>query len=527
MTPHQSFLVFTMATRYQLSFDTIFGDDQGSEHLNLKDRCQTRFQEKVEFSQKNDQKKSKASSKATSSSTEQASSSSTASSSSESTTAVFDGAIGIDFGNHNCTVAYFNVQHLLSSFPNLNSSSALTSSSPNKPCYAATVIQPVQNMNSHVVIIQNEDGAHHTPSVIKVNTIIEGEGTDNEKNKREIIVGFPPLPGASLAPDQVISDLKEFMLEDEERMKKENTESPERIAFNGEEYSQDYMVSLLLGKMKNIAEHYLGKKVKKAVISCPSNSSHCEAVIRKACDLLDMKVLTILKEPIAALIGYGFDLPKPNEGARKVCVIDVGALETNISIVKVAENGLFEMIKSESKRPLGGESIDQVMIQMCLQEFKRLYYKNMSESMFQQEVGKNRKVQNKLRRSCENAKIVLSNNQQAMIEIDSLYDGLDFQFKITRARFESSVMSIFASIIEHARQTADSLAEQDYSFASITDVVLVGGSCQIPKLRDSIQTLFSQAKVHDSAVEDSIAIGCAIQAHLMHMYSHLMNNKTN
>ncbi|KAG2373216.1 hypothetical protein C9374_012319 [Naegleria lovaniensis] len=476
-------------------------------------------------------KKSKASSSKSSStpSTEQGSSSSASSSasSSESTTGVFDGAIGIDFGNHNCTVSYFNVQHLLSSFPNLNSSAALTLS-PNKPCYAATVIQPVQNMNSHVVIIQNEDGAHHTPSVITVNTIVEGEGTDHETTREEIIVGFPPLPGASLAPDQVVSDLKEFMLEDEERMKKENSETPEQITFNGEEYSQDYMVSLLLGKMKNISEHYLGKKVKKAVISCPSNSPHCESVIRKACEKLDLKVLTILKEPIAALIGYGFDLPKPQENgvARNVCVIDVGALETNISVVKVTENGLFEMIKSESKRPLGGESIDQVMIQMCLQEFKKLYYKNMSEPMFQQEVGKNRKVQNKLRRSCENAKIVLSNNQQAMVEIDSLYDGLDFQFKVTRARFESSVMSIFGSIIEHARQTVDSLTEQGFSVASISDVVLVGGSCQIPKLRDSIQTLFSQAQVHDSAVEDSIAVGCAIQAHLIHMYSHLMSNKT-
>jgi len=429
---------------------------------------------------------------------------------------VFEGAIGIDFGNHNCTVSYFNLQHLLSAFPNLSSSAA--SGSAKKPSYLSTVVQPIQSQDSHVVIIQNEDGAHHTPSVIKVNTIVEGTDENGDDiEKQEIIVGFPPLPGATIGADQVVSDLKEFILEAEEK-----NNCDELINFNGEQYSQDHMVSLLLGKMKQIAEHYLGKTVKRAVVSCPSNSPHCEQVIRKACEKLNLQVLAVLKEPLAALIGYGLDIPKPNEGKKNVCVIDVGALETNISVVKVSEQGLFEMIKSESKRPLGGESIDQILIQLCLTEFKRLYFKSMPESAFQQEVGKNRKVQSKLRSSCENAKIVLSNSGQGMIEIDSLYDGMDFQFKITRARYESSVMSIFGGIIEHARQTVNSLSEQGISVANIDNVILVGGSCQIPKLKEFIQQLFPQAKVFDNAVEDSIAVGCAIQAHLLNTYMHLV-----
>ncbi|EFC37340.1 predicted protein [Naegleria gruberi] len=467
-------------------------------------------------------KKSKQSSSSASSSQQQKSSSSSSSTTNNLSEDVFDGAIGIDFGNHNCTVAYFNMQHLLSGFPNLNTTSALSSTS-KKPSYVSTVIQPVQNLNTHVVIIQNEDGAHHTPSVIKVNTIVEGEG-DNETTREEIIVGFPPLPGASIPADQVVYDLKEFILESEEKIKK--GEEEELISFNGAEYTQDHMVSILLGKMKNIAEHYLGKTVKKVVVSCPSNSPHSEKVIKKACETLGMNVLAVLKEPLAALIGYGFDLPPATVEEKKekiVCVVDVGALETNISVVRVNENGMLQMIKSESKRPLGGESLDQVLIQMCLQEFKRLYFRSMNERMFQDEVGKNRKVLSKLRFSCENAKNVLSMNQQAMVDVDSLYDGMDFSFKLTRARYESSAMSIFASIIEHAKQTVESLADQGISLSSIEHVVLVGGSCQIPKLKDSIQTLFSQAKIYDNAVEDSIAIGCAIQANLINTYQHLMN----
>ncbi|KAL9647657.1 hypothetical protein ABK040_015147 [Willaertia magna] len=429
---------------------------------------------------------------------------------------VFKGAIGIDFGNHNCTVSYFTTEQLGAS---------------------STTLQPIQCVSSQVIIIQNEDGAHHTPSVITINpNYHDEEEGENAKKEDEIIVGYHPTPGKNLAADQIVSDLKEFILEHDEKT---------TIQFNSKEYSQEDMLSILLGKMKSIAEHYLGKVVKKAVISCPIGSNpevtkHCQNVIRKACEKINLEPLMILSEPLAALIGYGYDLPStpstPNESNTEeqkkdklVCIVDVGALETNISIVKVNDKGLFKLLKSESKHPLGGETIDEALIQLCLTEFKKLYYKNMSENMFRSEVGKNRKVLSKLKHACENSKIVLSNNNQGMIEIDSLYEGLDLQFRITRARFEIAANQIFNQIIEHLKQTILSCQEKDsdVSLQNIKEIVLVGGSCQIPKLKEMIRNLFilnnnPEIKLVDHLVEDCIAIGCGIQAQLINNYKHLM-----
>merc|ERR1712224_881875 len=261
--------------------------------------------------------------------------------------------------------------------------------------------------------------------------------------------------------------------------------------------------AMILIKMKETAEAYLGTKVNDAVVTVPAyfNDSQRQAT-KDAGSIAGLNVLRIINEPTAAAIAYGLD--KKAGGERNVLIYDMGGGTFDVSILTI-EDGIFEVKATAGDTHLGGEDFDNRIVDFCCQDFKR---KNRGKDM-----AGNQRALRRLRTQCERAKRTLSSSTQATIEIDSLFEGIDFSCSLSRARFEELNMDYFRNSMGPVEKC---MRDSGIDKKAIHDVVLVGGSTRIPKVQAMIQEFFNGKEPCKSINPDeAVAFGAAVQAAIL------------
>merc|ERR1711871_271857 len=272
----------------------------------------------------------------------------------------------------------------------------------------------------------------------------------------------------------------------------------EEKKFHPEEVS-----SMVLTKMKETAEAYLGSKVNDAVVTVPAyfNDSQRQAT-KDAGQICGLNVLRIINEPTAAAIAYGLD--KKGSGERNVLIYDMGGGTFDVSLLTI-EDGIFEVKATAGDTHLGGEDFDNRIVDFCMQDFKR---KNRGKDL----AGNNRALR-RLRTQCERAKRTLSSSTQATIEIDSLFDGIDYSCQLSRARFEELNMDYFRNSMTPVEKC---LRDSGIDKKGIHEVVLVGGSTRIPKVQSMIQEFFNgKEPCRNINPDEAVAYGAAVQAAIL------------
>jgi heat shock 70kDa protein 1/2/6/8 len=276
------------------------------------------------------------------------------------------------------------------------------------------------------------------------------------------------------------------------------------VEYKGEtkQFKAEEISSMVLSKMKEIAEAYLGKEVKNAVVSVPAyfNDSQRQAT-KDAGSIAGLNVLRIMNEPTAAAIAYGLDQKGDEE--KNVLIFDLGGGTFDVSLLSIGE-GIFEVKATAGDTHLGGIDFDNRMVDYFLQDFKTRHRKDMSENQY---------ALRRLRTACEKAKRTLSSSTQAHIEIDSLYDGIDFNSTISRARFEDLCMDYFKQCMESCEKV---LRDSKIAKNQVDEIVLVGGSTRIPKVQSVLSEFFNGKKPCKSINPDeAVAFGATVQAAIL------------
>jgi L1 cell adhesion molecule like protein len=276
------------------------------------------------------------------------------------------------------------------------------------------------------------------------------------------------------------------------------------VDFNGEtkQFSAEEVSSMVLTKMKDTAESYLGKKVTDAVVTVPAyfNDSQRQAT-KDAATIAGLNCLRIINEPTAAAIAYGLDKNKDDD--TNVLIFDLGGGTFDVSVLNI-EGGIFEVKATAGDTHLGGEDFDSRLLRHFSEEFKRKHKKDISG---------NPRALRRLRTACERAKRTLSSTAQTTIEIDSLYDGVDFYTSITRARFEELCMDLFRKCMEPVEKT---LRDSKIDKSKINEIVLVGGSTRIPKIQQMLSDFFNGKELNKTINPDeAVAYGATVQAAIL------------
>ena len=258
---------------------------------------------------------------------------------------------------------------------------------------------------------------------------------------------------------------------------------------------------MVLIKMKEIAEAYLGQEVKNAVITVPACFNECQRqATMDAGAISGMNVLRIINEPTAAAIAYGLD---KKGGEHNVLIFDLGGGTFDVSLLTI-EDSIFEVKATSGDTHLGGEDFDNRMVEFCVQEFKKKFRLDISTS---------ERAKRRLRTACERAKRTLSASTQAFIEIDSLFEGVDYQTTVTRARFEEMNMDYFRKTIPPVEKV---LRDAKMSKESVHEVVLVGGSTRIPKVQAMLMEFFNGKELNKSINPDeAVAFGATVHAAIL------------
>jgi len=277
-----------------------------------------------------------------------------------------------------------------------------------------------------------------------------------------------------------------------------------QVEYKGEtkEFFAEEVSSMVLVKMRETAEAYLGKAVPNAVVTVPAyfNDSQRQAT-KDAGAIAGINVLRIINEPTAAAIAYGLD--KKVGAERNVLIFDLGGGTFDVSVLSI-EDGIFEVKSTAGDTHLGGEDFDNRMVNHFIQEFKRKNKKDISG---------NKRAVRRLRTACERAKRTLSSSTQAAIEIDSLFEGVDFYTSITRARFEELCSDLFRGTMDPVEK---SLRDARLDKNAIHEIVLVGGSTRIPKVQKLLSDYFNGRELNKSINPDeAVAYGAAVQAAIL------------
>jgi len=355
-----------------------------------------------------------------------------------------------------------------------------------------------------VEIIANDQGNRTTPSYVGFTDTerLIGDAAKNQvaMNPVNTVFDAKRLIGRKFTDTAVQGDMKQWPF----TVVNEDTKPKVQVEYRGETktFFPEEISSMILLKMKETAEAYLGKEVNDAVVTVPAyfNDSQRQAT-KDAGTISGMNVLRIINEPTAAAIAYGLD--KKVDEEKNVLIFDLGGGTFDVSILTI-EDGIFEVKSTSGDTHLGGEDFDNRLVDHFIKEFKRKNKKDITSS---------KRALRRLRTACERAKRTISSSAQASIEIDSLYEGVDYYTSITRARFEELCADLFRATLDPVEQA---LKGAKLDKAKIDDVVLVGGSTRIPKVQKLLRDFFNDKELNKSINPDeAVAYGAAVQAAIL------------
>ena len=362
--------------------------------------------------------------------------------------------------------------------------------------------------NGRVEIIGNDQGNRTTPSYVAF--------TETER-----LIGEAAKNQANTNPKNTIYDAKRLMgmRFDDPVAKKDiallsydvDDDGHNQIAIKVnykdtiKTFTPEEISAMILTKMKMIAESYLGSEVKDAVVTVPAYFGDAQRQATKdAGAIAGLNILRIINEPTAAALAYGLD---DNKGDKNILIFDCGGGTFDVTILNICE-GLFEVLATGGHSHLGGEDIDNKMVDHFLLEFVR---KNKNVALG--DIKKNTRAIKRLKTACENVKRTLSSAVQASIEIDAFYEGIDFNGNLTRARFEELNATFFKQCMDIVEKV---LLDSKLDKGSIHDIVLVGGTSRIPKIQTMLSSMFNGKELCKSVNPDeAVAYGAAIQAHIL------------
>lgn len=359
--------------------------------------------------------------------------------------------------------------------------------------------------NGRPEVIANEQGNRTTPSVVAFTETerIVGDGAKNQAamNPENTVFDAKRLIGRKFSDSSVSEDIKHWPFKVVEGP---NDRPMIEVTFKGEKkrFYPEEISAMVIGKMRQVAEDYLGTPVKKMVITVPAyfNDSQRSAT-KDAGRIAGVEVLRILNEPTASALAYGLD--KKGQGERTILIFDFGGGTHDISLLTV-DDGFFEVKATSGSTHLGGEDIDNRLVEYCVQEFSKKFKKDLRN---------NPRALRRLRTACERAKRTLSSMTQTTIEVESLHEGIDFMIPITRARYEELCMDIFKATLEPVEKV---LRDAKIAKSQVDEIVLVGGSSRIPKVQQMLSEYFGGKELNKSINPDEcVAIGACIEAAIL------------
>ena len=357
--------------------------------------------------------------------------------------------------------------------------------------------------NKKVEIIPNEFGTNKTPCVVSFdgNECLIGQKAKEKitKNSKNTVYDVKRLIGRRFTDKIVQENMKRWPFKVE---KDDKTDRPLIVVdYLGQKkkFLPEEISAMILGKMKKIAEDYVGGEVKNAIITVPAyfNDSQRQST-RDAGRIAGLNVMRIINEPTAAAIAYGLDNRSSEE--RIVLVFDLGGGTFDVSILSINED-TFEVKSSSGNTHLGGEDFDNQIMELCIQKFKEETGTDITG---------NQKALRKLKFYCEAAKRNLSSAVETHIEIDNLAEEEDLDITITRVDFEEHCNELFERCFDSIKQAME---EASLSKKDIDDIVLVGGSSRIPKIQEMIKNYFNGKELCKNInADEAVAYGAAYQA---------------
>jgi len=359
-----------------------------------------------------------------------------------------------------------------------------------------------------VEIIANDQGNRTTPSYVAFTDTerLIGDAAKNQvaMNPTNSIFDAKRLIGRKYDDSTVATDIKHWPF----KVVNAGGKPKLQVEYKNEEkqFTPEEISAMVLVKMKETAEAYLGQTVKDAVVTVPAyfNDSQRQAT-KDAGVIAGLNITRIINEPTAAAIAYGLDKKSGtgSGGEKNILIFDLGGGTFDVSILSIDE-GIFEVKATAGDTHLGGEDFDNRMVDHFIQEFKRKQKKDLSG---------NKRALRRLRTACERAKRTLSSAAQANLEIDSLFEGIDFYTSITRARFEELCSDLFKGTLDPVEKA---LRDSKLDKSSIHEIVLVGGSTRIPKVQKLLQDFFNGKELNKSINPDeAVAYGAAVQAAIL------------
>merc|ERR1712176_330849 len=357
--------------------------------------------------------------------------------------------------------------------------------------------------NGRVEIIANDQGNRVTPSYVAFSDAerLVGDAAKNQAslNPSNTVYDAKRLIGRRFTDAAVQHDMKLWPFAIVSVYAKTIIEV--EVSGAMKKFTPEEISAMVLGRMKETAEEFLSKEVKNAVVTVPAYFNDAQRQATKdAGTISGLNVMRIINEPTAAAIAYGLD---KKSGEKNILVFDLGGGTFDVSLLTI-DNGVFEVIATSGDTHLGGEDFDNRVIQHLLKVFKRKHGSDPS---------KDKKAIQKLRREVERAKRSLSSQHQVRLEIEGLYDGVDFSETLTRARFEELCIDLFKKTLTPVQKVMD---DSELKKSEIDEVVLVGGSTRIPKVQQLLEDFFNGKEPNRGINPDeAVAYGAAVQGGIL------------
>jgi len=358
--------------------------------------------------------------------------------------------------------------------------------------------------NNKVEIIANEQGNRTTPSYVAFtqNERLIGDSAKNQvnSNPKNTICDAKRFIGKTWDDENVQSDKKTLQFE----VINSNNQPVFSVDYKNEKkiFRPDEISGMILGKMKKISEDYLGESVTDAVITVPAYFNDAQRQATKdAGKIAGLNVLRIINEPTAGAIAYGLD--KNGEGEKNVLIFDLGGGTFDVSLLSI-DDGMFEVKSTAGNTHLGGEDFDNILLNHFICEFRRKH---------RHDIKSNKRSVRRLKTACEKLKRTLSSVTNGSIELDSLYEGIDFNTSLTRARFENMCDHFFRDCLDTVDKV---LVDGKLDKSKVDEIVLIGGSTRIPKIQELLKKHFGGKELCKSINPDeAVAYGAAVQAAIL------------